>query len=130
MGISGADEKDGENEMAGDGTGMPSNMVSLLFNLASQYPSRSLSPALDTSISTERVSTEVSKAPRLSATDRATTATTIASTARIAQEYWGYLMQTDRSPTPVFEQLILGVANYIVSTCSCIVYLHTNNHSL
>lgn len=30
-----------------------------------------------------------------------------------AQEYWGYLIKADKSPTPVFEQLLLGVANYI-----------------
>ena len=29
----------------------------------------------------------------------------------------GYLLQPDRSPTPFFEQLLLAIANYIVSTC-------------
>ena len=38
----------------------------------------------------------------------------MASTA-VAQEYWGYLIKPDKSPTPVFEQLLLGVADYIVS---------------
>ena len=36
------------------------------------------------------------------------------STAVTAQEYWGYLIKPDKNPTPVFEQLLLGVANYIV----------------
>lgn len=40
----------------------------------------------------------------------------MASTAVAAQEYWGYLIKPDKSPTPIFEQLLLGVANYIVST--------------
>ncbi|KAL9100730.1 MAG: hypothetical protein Q9163_003937, partial [Psora crenata] len=31
----------------------------------------------------------------------------------IAARYWGYLIQPDKQPTPVFEQLLLGVANYI-----------------
>lgn len=30
----------------------------------------------------------------------------------------GYLLQPDRSPTPFFEQLLLGIANYIVSACT------------
>ncbi|MCJ1272817.1 hypothetical protein MMC21_000606 [Puttea exsequens] len=30
-----------------------------------------------------------------------------------AHEYWGYLIRPDKSPSPVFEQLLLGVANYI-----------------
>ena len=29
--------------------------------------------------------------------------------------YWGYLIKPDKTPTPVLEQLLLGVANYIVS---------------
>ncbi|CAF9938419.1 MAG: hypothetical protein ALECFALPRED_007688 [Alectoria fallacina] len=37
----------------------------------------------------------------------------MASTAVAAQEYWGYLIKPDKSPTPVFELLLLGVANYI-----------------
>ena len=44
---------------------------------------------------------------------RATTA--MASTAVAAHEYWGYLIKPDKFPTPVFEQLLLGIANYIVS---------------
>ena len=44
-----------------------------------------------------------------------TTAEAMASNAVAAQEYWGYLINPDKSPTPVFEQLLLGVANYIVS---------------
>ena len=36
------------------------------------------------------------------------------SSAVAAQEYWGYLINPDKRPTPVFEQLLLGVANYIV----------------
>ena len=31
-----------------------------------------------------------------------------------ATEYWGYLVKPDKSPSPVFEQLLLGIANYIV----------------
>ena len=31
-----------------------------------------------------------------------------------ADEYWGYLIKEDKSPSPVFEQLLLGIANYIV----------------
>ena len=29
----------------------------------------------------------------------------------------GYLLRPDRSPTPFFEQLLLAIANYIVSAC-------------
>ena len=29
-------------------------------------------------------------------------------------EYWGYLIKDDKSPSPIFEQLLLGIANYIV----------------
>ena len=36
------------------------------------------------------------------------------STAVAPQEYWGYLIKPDKSPSPVLEQLLLGVANYIV----------------
>ena len=43
----------------------------------------------------------------------------MASTA-VAHEYWGYLIKPDKSPTPVFEQLLLGVADYIVSARSLI----------
>ena len=32
-----------------------------------------------------------------------------------AQEYWGYLIERDKTPTPLLEQLLLGLANYIVS---------------
>lgn len=38
------------------------------------------------------------------------------STAVAAHEYWGYLIKPDKSPTPVFEQLLYGIANYIVPT--------------
>jgi len=38
----------------------------------------------------------------------------MASSAVAAHEYWGYLIRPDKSPSPVFEQLLLGVANYIV----------------
>lgn len=44
----------------------------------------------------------------------------MAATAVAAQEYWGYLIRADKSPTPKFEQLLLGVANYIVSPYSLI----------
>ncbi|KAK4692343.1 hypothetical protein P7C71_g4841, partial [Lecanoromycetidae sp. Uapishka_2] len=37
----------------------------------------------------------------------------MASSAVAAQEYWGYLIMPDKSPSPVLEQLLLGVANYI-----------------
>lgn len=30
------------------------------------------------------------------------------------EEFWGYLIKDDKSPSPVFEQLLLGIANYIV----------------
>ncbi|MCJ1424684.1 hypothetical protein MMC29_002572, partial [Sticta canariensis] len=30
-----------------------------------------------------------------------------------ASEYWGYFVRPDKSPSPVFEQLLLGIANYI-----------------
>ena len=33
-------------------------------------------------------------------------------------EEFGYWLQPDRSLTPFFEQLLLGIANYIVSACS------------
>lgn len=29
-------------------------------------------------------------------------------------DYWGYLIGPDKSPAPLFEQLLLGVANYVV----------------
>ncbi|KAL9008549.1 MAG: hypothetical protein Q9173_006339 [Seirophora scorigena] len=29
-------------------------------------------------------------------------------------EYWGYLIESDKSPSLIFEQLLLGIANYIV----------------
>ena len=41
----------------------------------------------------------------------------MAGSAVAPQEYWGYLITADKSPSPVFEQLLLGVANYIVSAC-------------
>lgn len=44
------------------------------------------------------------------------------SSAVAAQEYWGYLINPDRSPTPVFEQLLLSVANYIVRFSYAIVF--------
>ena len=47
----------------------------------------------------------------------------MAGTAVAAQQYWGYLIKADKSPTPIFEQLLLGVANYIVSACSVIPWL-------
>ena len=31
-----------------------------------------------------------------------------------AKEYWGYLIAADKSPTPPFERLLLGIAKYIV----------------
>ena len=34
--------------------------------------------------------------------------------AMTTEEYWGYLIKEDKSPAPVFEQLLLGIANYIV----------------
>ena len=42
----------------------------------------------------------------------------MAGSAVAPQEYWGYLIKADNTPTPIFEQLLLGVANYIVSACS------------
>lgn len=38
------------------------------------------------------------------------------STALAASDYWGYLVESDKRPSPVFEQLLLGIANYIVGT--------------
>ena len=39
----------------------------------------------------------------------------MASAAVAAHKYWGNnLINRDKSPTPVFEQLLLGVAHYIV----------------
>ena len=39
----------------------------------------------------------------------------------------GYLLRPDKSPTPFFEQLLLGIANYLVSTCplSYLLYKQT-----
>ena len=34
--------------------------------------------------------------------------------------FWGYLIQDDKSPSPLFEQLLLGIANYIVSWTGCL----------
>ncbi|KAI4133183.1 MAG: hypothetical protein LQ347_002265 [Umbilicaria vellea] len=31
-----------------------------------------------------------------------------------AEEYWGYLIQPDKTPTPLFEQFLLSIASYIV----------------
>ena len=39
-------------------------------------------------------------------------------TAVAAQEYWGYLIKPDRNPAPLLEQLLLGIAYYIVSWTS------------
>ena len=33
-----------------------------------------------------------------------------------AQEFWGYLINRDKTPTPLLEQLLLGLANYIVGS--------------
>ncbi len=33
----------------------------------------------------------------------------------LEKEYWGYMIRPDKTPSPVLEQLLLGVANYIVS---------------
>lgn len=38
------------------------------------------------------------------------------STAVAASEYWGYLIKPDNSPSPLLENLLLGIANYIVSS--------------
>lgn len=35
--------------------------------------------------------------------------------ATAAQEYWGYLINPDKSPTALFEGLLLSIAHYIVS---------------
>lgn len=54
---------------------------------------------------------------------------TMGSTAIAAHEYWGYLIKPDKSPTPVFEQLLLGVANYIVLlSLICCYFFHRNLH--
>ena len=37
-----------------------------------------------------------------------------------AAEYWGYLIKPDKNPSPLFEQLLLGVAHYIVSSIKSI----------
>lgn len=39
--------------------------------------------------------------------------------------YWGYLIKHDKSPSPVCEQLLLGIANYIVSQSSLLLHLPT-----
>jgi hypothetical protein len=33
-------------------------------------------------------------------------------------DYWGYLIEADRSPTPLFQQLLIGIAHYIVGLLS------------
>lgn len=38
------------------------------------------------------------------------------STAVAASQYWGYLIKPDKSPSLLLERLLLGIANYIVST--------------
>lgn len=38
------------------------------------------------------------------------------STAIAASEYWGYLIKPDKSPSPLLEKLLLGIANYVVSS--------------
>jgi hypothetical protein len=45
----------------------------------------------------------------------ATLKSIMASSAASAQEYWGYLIMPDKAPAPLLEQLLLGIANYIVS---------------
>lgn len=34
--------------------------------------------------------------------------------AAAAVEYWGYLVAPDKSPKPILESLLLGIAHYIV----------------
>ncbi|KAL8948500.1 MAG: hypothetical protein Q9222_005319 [Ikaeria aurantiellina] len=35
------------------------------------------------------------------------------SSSTVSPEYWGYLIRPDKSPSALFEQLLLGIANYI-----------------
>ena len=53
----------------------------------------------------------------------------MADSAVTPQEYWGYLIRPDKSPSPVFEQLLLGVANYIVSL-SPAIFLNQRSYYL
>lgn len=43
----------------------------------------------------------------------------MASQYEVAARYWGYLINADKTPTPVLEQLLLGLANYIVRNLIC-----------
>lgn len=43
-----------------------------------------------------------------------TVATKMGSNPPSNQDYWGYLIEPDKTPTPLFEQLLLGIAHYIV----------------
>ncbi len=36
-------------------------------------------------------------------------------TAETTKDYWGYLIEPDKTPTPLLRDLLLGIANYIVS---------------
>ena len=38
----------------------------------------------------------------------------------VLRDYWGYLIEPDNTPAPKLEQLLLGLANYIVSICCCL----------
>ena len=38
----------------------------------------------------------------------------MASRHEVAAQYYGYLIQPDKNPSPVLEQLLLGIASYIV----------------
>ncbi|KAL8962544.1 MAG: hypothetical protein Q9193_001066 [Seirophora villosa] len=38
-------------------------------------------------------------------------------------EYWGYLIESDKSPSLIFEQLLLGIANYIVRVQSRAIHV-------
>ena len=38
----------------------------------------------------------------------------MATSAAEAKQYWGYLIAADKAPTQKFEQLLQGIAHYIV----------------
>lgn len=39
----------------------------------------------------------------------------MATTKGVATDYWGYLIEPNKSATPLLEELLVGIANYVVS---------------
>ena len=50
-----------------------------------------------------------------SSSNHSSTSSISSSSSSRSGDYWGYLVKPDKSPSPVFERLLLGIANYIVN---------------